>query len=158
MDYFLIFLGILLLITGLLGSILPIIPGPPISYAGMVVLHFTDRFSFSDTTLIVYGIFMVIITVLDYVVPAWGTKKMGGSKYGIWGSTIGLIVGLFFFPPLGLIIGPFAGAFIGEVIKGQTSQVALTSAIGSFLGFVFGTLLKLIYGILVIYHVVIQIF
>ena len=90
--------------------------------------------------------------------PAYGVKKLGGSKYGIWGSTIGLFVGLFFFPPLGIIIGVIAGAFIGEIIKGQSTQTALASATGSFLGFLFGTLLKLILCVLMLYQTVIQLF
>jgi len=158
MDTFLIITGIMLLLLGLAGAVLPVLPGPPLSYAGLLLFHFTDRFQYSNTLLIVYGILMVVITIADYVVPVYGTKKMGGTKYGMWGSTIGLIIGIFFFPPLGIIIGPFAGAFIGEVIKGATTQVALSSAIGSFLGFLFGTLLKLIFGVLMIYHVVVQLF
>ncbi len=158
MDIFLILCGCCFLIIGLLGSVLPVIPGPPLSFVGMLLFHLTTKFHFSTSLLLIYGIAMVIITVVDYIIPIYGTKKMGGSKYGMWGSTIGLIIGLFIFPPFGLILGPFVGAFIGEIIKGKTSQIALKSAIGSFLGFLFGTLLKLIYAIIIIYHVVIQIF
>lgn len=158
MDVFLIITGVMLLFLGLAGAVLPVLPGPPLSYAGLLLIHFTDRYQFSGTLLLIYGVLMVVITVADYIVPVWGTKKMGGSKYGMWGSTIGLIIGLFFFPPMGIIIGPFAGAFIGEIIKGRSKQVALSSAIGSFLGFLFGTLLKLIYAVLLMYHFVVQLF
>ena len=117
MDIFLILIGVTLLIIGLLGSILPIIPGPPLSYLGIIVLHLTSRFDFSFELLLFYGILMVVITVADYIVPIYGTKKMGGSKYGMWGSTIGLIIGIFFFPPLGLIIGPFAVPLLVKLLK-----------------------------------------
>jgi len=157
MDIVLILCGCCLLIIGLLGSVLPVIPGPPLSFVALLLFHFTSKYQFSTGLLLIYGVLMVIITVLDYVIPVYGTKKMGGSKYGMWGSTIGLLIGIFIFPPIGLILGPFIGAFIGEIIKGRTSQIALTSAIGSFLGFLFGTLLKLIYGIIIIYHVLVQI-
>jgi len=158
MDIFLILLGLSLIIIGLLGSVLPVIPGPPLSFAGLLALHFTSKFEFSFTLLLIYGILMILIIILEYVIPIYGTKKMGGTKYGMWGSTIGLIAGLFVFPPFGLIIGPFIGAFIGELIYGKTSEVALRSAVGSFLGFIFSTLLKLIYCFLIIYHVVVQLF
>jgi uncharacterized protein len=85
----------------------------------------------------------VVITVLDYVVPLYGTRKYGGSKYGVWGSTIGLIAG-FWLGPLGIIIGPFVGAFVGEFIASNNSEHALKAAWGSFVGFLFGTLLKLV--------------
>ena len=158
MDTLLILFGILLLITGLIGSVLPVIPGPPLCYAGMILIHLTTKYEFSFSILLIYGILTAIVVILDYIIPIYGTKKMGGSKYGIWGSTIGLLIGIFFFPPIGIIVGPFAGAFIGEIINGRTTQIALAAAIGSFLGFLFGTLLKLILCVLIIYQVIIQIF
>jgi uncharacterized protein YqgC (DUF456 family) len=98
---------------------------------------------FSTKFLVIWGIITVAITAMDYLIPVYGTKKFGGSKYGVWGCTIGLFVG-FFLGPWGIIIGPFIGAFIGEIIANNNSQTALKSAFGSFLGFVFGTLLKLV--------------
>ncbi len=90
---------------------------------------------------------MAVITVLDYVIPSVGTKKLGGSKYGVWGSTIGIIVGLFF-GPLGIILGPAVGAFIGELIYQKQADVALKAALGSFVGFLAGTILK--FGVTII--------
>ena len=144
MDYLLIGLGIIFIISGILGCVLPVIPGPPLSYVGLLLLPFTERYQFSTKFLIIWAIITVLVYALDYVIPAWGTKKFGGSKRGVWGSIIGLIVGLFFFPPLGIIIGPFAGAVIGELSLGKDSGAALKSGFGSFLGFLTGTLLKLI--------------
>lgn len=144
MDYILIALGIIFIISGLLGCILPVIPGPPLSYIGLLLLHFTERYQFSNESLILWAMITIFIYGLDLVIPIWGTKKFGGSKRGIWGSIIGLIIGMFIFPPIGIIIGPFVGAVIGELSSGKESKEALRSGLGSFLGFLVGTLLKLI--------------
>ena len=144
MDYFLIISGILLILTGLAGSIVPVLPGPPLSYLGLILLHLTTKYSFSSNFLILWAALTIAVTVIDYLIPAWGTKKYGGSKRGIWGSIIGLILGIFFFPPLGIVIGPFIGAILGELSSGQDSTKAIRSGIGSFLGFIAGSLLKLI--------------
>lgn len=92
--------------------------------------------------MLILGAIAVIVTVLDYFVPVWGTKKFGGSKYGVRGATIGLIVGIFFGPP-GIIIGPFLGAFIGEMIFKDDFKYALKAGFGSLLGFLTGIGLKL---------------
>ena len=144
MDYVLIGFGIIFLITGILGCVLPVIPGPPLNYIGLLLLHFTTKYQFSSKFLIVWAIITIVVYALDYVIPVWGTKKFGGSKRGVWGSVIGLVVGLFFFPPFGIIAGPFLGAVIGELSAGKDSGAALKSGFGSFLGFLLGTLLKLI--------------
>ncbi|NOY96819.1 MAG: DUF456 domain-containing protein [Chlorobi bacterium] len=144
MDIILIIFGILFIVLGILGGILPVLPGPPLSYIGLLLLHFTKRYSFSTNFIILWLAITVIVYLLDYIIPAWGTKKFGGSKRGVWGSIAGLILGLLFFPPFGIIIGPFAGAVIGELSSGKTYNVALRSGLGSFLGLLTGTLLKLI--------------
>ena len=144
MDYVLIVLGVLFMISGILGCVLPILPGPPLSYLGILLLQFTSKSQFSTRFMIIWAVITVVVYALDYVIPAWGTKKFGGSKRGVWGSIIGLVIGLFFFPPFGIIIGPFLGAIIGELSSGKDSGSALKSGFGSFLGFLAGTLLKLI--------------
>nr|WP_320022051.1 DUF456 domain-containing protein [uncultured Draconibacterium sp.] len=144
MDILLIVLGALFIISGVVGCVLPIIPGPPLSYIGLLLLHFTERYQFSSKFLIIWAIITVVVYVLDYLIPAWGTKKFGGSKRGVFGSIIGLVIGMFFFPPFGIIIGPFIGAVVGELTIGKDSGAALKSGFGSFLGFLAGTLLKLI--------------
>ena len=144
MDFVLIALGILFILGGIAGAILPILPEPPLSYVGLLFLHFTSKYQFSTEFLIIWGIITVVVYLLDYIIPAWGTIKFGGSKRGVWGSILGLLAGIFFFPPLGIIIGPFVGAVLGELSGGKESKAALRSGFGSFLGFLMGTILKLI--------------
>jgi hypothetical protein len=144
MDYILIFLGIVMMIAGLLGCMLPVLPGPPLSYIGILLLHFTEKHQFSSNFLIGWAAITIIVYLLDYLIPIWGTKRFGGSIRGIWGSIIGLLIGMFVFPPIGIIVGPFAGAVIGELSVGKQSKEAFRSGFGSFIGFLIGTLLKLI--------------
>ncbi|MDD3280785.1 MAG: DUF456 domain-containing protein [Bacteroidales bacterium] len=150
MDIILIIIGTVLLITGLIGSVIPVLPGPPIAYGALLLLQFTEKQPFSVFFLVLMGVVVAIITVLDYIIPAIGTKKFGGSKYGTWGCMIGTIIGLFVFPPLGIIIMPFVGAFIGEILNNKNFETALKAAFGSFLGFLSGTFLKLVFSLLII--------
>ncbi|SHI54792.1 hypothetical protein SAMN05444280_103103 [Tangfeifania diversioriginum] len=152
MDYLLIVLGALFIIAGILGGILPVLPGPPLSYVGLLLLHFTEKYQFETRFLIIWLIVAAVVTVADYFIPVWGTKRYGGSKQGIWGSIIGLVIGLFFFPPFGIIIGPFLGAVAGELVAGKDSGSALKSGFGSFMGFLLGTLIKLIASGLMAWH------
>jgi len=146
-DIVWIVLGALLLLVGLIGCIIPGLPGPPIAWIALPLLRLHSSFDVhpSNRTLIIYGIAVTAITALDYFLPIWGTKKFGGTKAGKNGSIIGLIAGMFIpiFGPLTIIIGPFAGAVIGELLAGQDNRTALSSGLGSFLGFMGGTLLKL---------------
>ena len=143
MDYFLLIVSIILIIFGLLGCILPVIPGPPLSFFGLLVIHFTKFADFTTTFLVVMAIIAIIVTILDYGVPIWGTKKFGGSKAGMWGATLGLIIGMIFLGPFGMILGPLFGAIIGELINGAKFNDALRAGLGSFLGFLLGIGLKL---------------
>lgn len=143
METILIVVGAACIIAGFLGSFLPVLPGPPISYAGLLVLQLTADPPFTLTFLVVWALIVGAIMVLDNVIPAYGTKKFGGSPFGIWGSIIGLLIGLFF-PPAGLVLGPLAGAFLGELVAGKRSDQAFRSAVGSFVGFLAGTVLKVI--------------
>lgn len=152
MDLFWIILGSILLIVGIVGCVLPVIPGPPISYISLLILQLKKEPPFSSKFLVIWALITIAVTVLDYIVPAYGTKKFGGTKKGIMGSIIGLIIGVFFFPPVGIIVGPFLGAFVGELIAGKDSNVAFKSAFGSFLGFVGGTLLKLVASLTMAYY------
>ena len=143
MDYILITVSAILLLVGLVGCVLPALPGPTLSYLGLVVLGLSDRVAFSTKFFIIWGVVALIVTVLDYLIPIWGTKRFGGSKYGVWGSIIGLLVGLFF-PPVGFIIGPFAGAVIGEMFAGKRSREMFRAGLGSFIGFVVATFIKIV--------------
>ncbi len=153
MDIILLVLSILLIIVGLLGCILPVIPGPPISFIGLLIVHFTKFASFGSTFLILMASLAILVTVLDYVVPIWGTKRLGGTKSGMWGATIGLVIGLFF-GPIGIIFGPLIGAIIGETIRGAKSQEAFRAGFGAFLGFLMGVGIKLAASIYMTYHFV----
>lgn len=144
MDYFLITLGILIALTGILGCLLPFLPGPPLNYVSLLLLHFTANHQFSTRFLVIWAIVTVVVVLIDYLIPVLGTKKFGGSKHGVWGSVVGLIAGLFIFPPIGIIIFPFAGAVVGELIAGKDTGSALKAGFGSFVGFLAGTILKLI--------------
>ena len=143
-DILLIVIGIFFLIVGLAGCILPIIPGPPISYLALLMLHLTQKYQFSTRFLVIWAVIAIAVTVLDNLIPIWGTKKYGGSQKAIWGSVIGLIIGLFMFPPFGIILGPFVGAVTGELFDGKNSCDALKSGFGAFAGFLGGIILKLI--------------
>ncbi len=148
MDIALLIIGLLLCFLGIIGSFLPVLPGPFTAWIGLLILHFTNAIPQDWTFLgITLGI-SILVWILDYIVPAMGTKKFGGTTYGMVGSSIGLIIGLIFMGPFGIIIGPFAGAFIGEIIKNSSdSSKALKAAFGSFIGFLAGTFLKFIVSI-----------
>ncbi|MDA3928951.1 MAG: DUF456 domain-containing protein [Prolixibacteraceae bacterium] len=152
LDIIFIVFGILFLLIGLVGCILPVLPGPPLTYVGLLFLHFTQAHQFSERFLALWAVVAIVVTVLDNVIPIWGTKKYGGSKKAVWGSMIGLLVGLFLFPPFGIIIGPFVGAVIGEKLEGKELGEAIRSGFGAFMGFLGGTLLKLISSGLMIFY------
>ncbi len=156
MDILLLITGIICLLTGLAGAVLPL-PGPPLSFAGMIALHYSKYAEFTQNLLIIFGILTVVVVILDYYVPIWGTKKFGGSKWGAYGSALGLIVGLFL-GPFGIFIGAFAGAFIGEFLNDKDSKRSLKAAFGSFLGLLAGIFVKVILCIAMLIYSGIEIF
>ena len=143
MDIALFIIAGFCLFVGFLCCIIPGLPGTPIAYVGLLIAQVTERVDFSWQLLLVWGIVTVVVSVLDYVVPAWGTKQFGGTKWGVWGSTIGVFVGLFF-GALGVILGPLVGAVLGELLGGKATSDALKAGWGSFIGLLFGTILKLV--------------
>jgi len=150
MDILFLIIGFLIMILGLIGAFLPVLPGPLTSWVGLLFLSFTKAIDFSASFLIITFSVALLVWILDYFIPAIGTKKFGGSKKGILGATIGLLLGLIFFPPIGIIIGPFLGAFVGELIHDNNNkQRAFKAAFGSFIGFLFSTGLK--FGVSLIY-------
>ncbi|MEZ4858407.1 MAG: DUF456 domain-containing protein [Flavobacteriaceae bacterium] len=162
MDILCVIIGFLLMLIGIAGSILPILPGTPISWLGLVVLYLAPSLKFDWTFIILTGIVALIIYVMDYVIPALGTKRFGGSKAGAWGTTIGLLIGIVAPIPFGIVIGPFVGALVGELAFNKTEgPQAFKAAIGSFLGFLASTFIKffavMVYLGLFIYKVIVNI-
>ncbi|MFD2530882.1 DUF456 domain-containing protein [Gracilimonas halophila] len=141
MEIIWIILGAVFVVAGLIGAFLPVVPGLPFSYIGLLILQLLYT-PFSTSFMLVWLAVVIIFGfVLDNVIPAWATKKSGGTAYGVAGSMIGLVAGLFF-PPIGFIAGPLIGAFVGEMVSGQKSDRALISALGAFAGFMAATGLK----------------
>jgi len=157
-DTVLIIAGAVCMISGILGCFLPVLPGPPLSYAALLLLHVTSRYDLSLRLLFIFAILTVIVTLLDYLIPVFGAKKFNASKYGIWGSFIGLVLGIFIFPPFGIIFGTVIGAFAGELVAGKKTGHAVKSAAGAFIGFVTGTGLKLVFCLVMAYYFLTSIF
>ena len=143
MDIFLVILGFCLVGLGLIGSFLPVLPGPFTGWLGLFVLHLTKAIELTWSFLgITLGI-AILIWILDYIIPAMGTKKFGGTRSGVIGTTIGLIIGLISPIPFGFIIGAFVGALIGELIHdSKDTSRAVKAAFGSFIGFIFSSTIK----------------
>jgi len=169
MEIVLIILAFIFLLTGFLGSVVPILPGPPISFLGLLLLQWSGRAGYDFSFLVILGVITAVIMVMDNILPAILTKKFGGSRMAVFGSIAGVVIGMFFLPA-GIIIGPFLGAFAGEIFYNRffkTNQFivnedgskefiiaadseksagikALTAAFGAFLAFIAGTGVKLI--------------
>ncbi|MBF7092350.1 DUF456 domain-containing protein [Flavobacterium sp. ALJ2] len=136
MDSLLLLLGFICMIIGILGSFLPVLPGISLSWLGLLLLYLTKAVTMNYWVLGITLAITIIISILNYIIPAKGTKRFGGSSYGIWGTNIGLVLGIFVPIPFGFIIGPFVGAFIGELLYDyKDHNRALKAATGSFIGF-----------------------
>jgi len=184
MSIVLVIAAFLLLVTGLLGSVIPALPGPPLSFIGLLLIHFAGYGNFSVPFLVILGVITIVIMVTDNLLPAWMTRLFGGSKKAVIGSVIGLIAGMIFFAPIGIFAGPFLGALAGELINnsiqaGKQAKAAkltrragdpemvsgnikktnpLKVAWGAFLAFITGTGAKLILGGFMIYFAVKAVF
>ena len=156
MDIIWTIIGVLCILAGIVGSVAPLLPGPPLSYLGFLVVQLKSDPPFSLKFMLIWAGIVVAVSILEYVIPVYGTKKFGGSKYGLWGCSIGLFAGLFF-GPWGIILGPFVGAFVGELIASNQSDQALKAAVGSFIGFLFSTLLKLVVCVVMAWYFVVAI-
>lgn len=159
MVYVLIIAAIILALVGLVGAVVPGIAGTPFSFLALLALSFVDGIDYSTRFLVIMGLIGAAVFAVDYVVPMWGTKKLGGSKAGVRGSTIGLFAGILLtlFFPIGFIVillGPFIGAYVGEKIAGTDDHLAWRSAFGSFVGFLLGTGIKTIYACVCIVFIV----
>jgi uncharacterized protein YqgC (DUF456 family) len=151
MDIAIVIIGIVLIVLAAAGSVLPVLPGAPVAYGALflLLLHSTASAEINSRDFVIYGVAVGIISLVDYYLPIWGTKKFGGTDAGKRGSFWGMILGLFVLTPLmgplSILIGPLAGAYIGEMIAHNDNRMALKSAWGSFLGFLAGTLMKMVY-------------
>jgi len=151
----LIVLGVISLIIGLIGCVIPGIAGPPFSFLALILLSAAKNWEpFGPEFLVLMAVLTVVVTALDYIVPAAGAKKFGASKAGFWGAVIGLLAGLIWFPPFGMILGAFLGAILGELTVGKEGHEALKAGWGVFMGVMFGMILKLILsGIMTFYFI-----
>lgn len=142
-DYFLAISGGILIIVAFIGCFVPIVPGPPLAFGGLLCVHYTRWGGYSVKELVGIGIAVLVAVILDYVLPLWGTKKFGGSKRAVTGATIGMLIGAIFLAPWGIIVGPFVGAFIGEYSKKENRSNALYSAFGTFVGIILSLGIKI---------------
>ena len=149
----LVILGLLVALIGLAGCILPVVPGPPLSFLALILISIAKHWhAFSPQFLYIMAGLTILVTVLDYVVPAAGARKYGASKLGVWGSIIGMFVGLLFFPPWGMIFGAFLGALVGELIVGKEGKQALRAGWGVFVGNMIGVGLKLALSFVMLFY------
>lgn len=147
MDILLIILGALLILVGIAGSILPVLPGLPVSWLGLLLLKFTEGAAddLSWNTVMWTGLFMLVVSLLDSILPIWGTKRLGGGRKVVVGASLGLLVGFFAGLP-GILLGPFVGALLGGLTEGHSFWLSMRQAMGAFLGFFAGIFLKLVCG------------
>lgn len=139
---------------GLLGVILPVLPGTILSFGGMICAYFVQGSTITMTQLVICGILSIIVVVLDYILPGYFTKLFGGTKAGITGATIGTFVGFLFGIP-GIILGPFFGAVIGEMVGSKTTfDNAINIGLGSMLSFLVGSGIKLIVGVYMMFYII----
>ncbi|MFH0844093.1 MAG: DUF456 domain-containing protein [Pseudomonadota bacterium] len=144
MTIVIIIFGFILSLAGLVGCIFPIIPGPPLSFLALIILSFAKNWEpFSPAFLIVAGGLTFLVLFLDYIVSAIGAKRHGASRLGVWFSILGMLVGIFFFPPWGMFLGGIVGAVTGEILAGKAGKEALRAGWGVFLGNLMGIGLKL---------------
>lgn len=143
MDVLIYVFSFLLLVGGIAGCVLPVLPGLPLSYAGLLLLHFTGLAHFSTVQLVSWLVLVIALQVVDYVTPLLGSKYSGGTDFGNRGCMAGTILGLFFMP-WGIVLGPFIGAVAGEMLGGRDLPHAIKAGIGSLVGFLLGTLLKVV--------------
>lgn len=143
MDIVCVIVSAVLIAVSFVGCAVPVLPGPALALCGVLAL-LPSRFAPAASTCVVFGVACAIVLLLDYVVPAFGAKKFNCSRWGVFGCFVGTIVGIFFVP-WGLLLGPFAGAVVGEIIAGKNFSSSLRGGFGALLGFLFGITLKLAY-------------
>jgi len=148
-------IGSILMILGLAGSVLPILPGPPLSFIGLFLLALVKHFStpLTPVLLIILAIVTILVIAMDYIIPLLGAKRYGASKWGVWGSVLGMVIGIFW-SPFGMLVGAFIGAVVVEWIVGKKKGEALRAGWGVVMGALFATILRLgVSGMMTYYFV-----
>jgi len=153
MSIIFIFLGTACTVLGLIGCIIPVIPGIPLNYVALLFLQYAkEEPVFSKSFLIKFAFYSIIVFLLDYILPIFGAKLYGTTKWGIWGAVIGMVIGIFILPPIGMILGLFFGAIIGELSAGKESSLALKAGFATFLGSMAATFIKLSLSLLMAFY------
>ena len=151
----LVIFAFLLLLAGVIGSIVPMLPGPPLSFIGLLLLQWSGYGGFTPAFLWLWAAITVAVTIADNFLPVLMTRQFGGSRSATIGSLLGLLAGIFIFPPIGMIIGPFLGALAGELLHNRTDSTnALKVALGAFLAFFLGTGAKLIVSSVMLFYAI----
>lgn len=156
-DTIIVLIAGMFILAGLIGCIAPVLPGPPLSYMGLLLMHLAERYSYSTRALLLYGVFVIVVTAFDFLIPVYCVGKMKGSRSGVIGCAVGLGLGVFFGLP-GMILGPLIGAFVGELASGRGPQVALRSAGASVAGFLAGTGMKVALSLTMTLHFLVKLF
>lgn len=148
LEIILVTLGIILTIAGIIGCIVPGLPGPPLNFIALIIIKIIYPDGLSFGVLIVFAILTIAVTIFDYIIPTYGAKYFGVSKYGIWGTVIGMLVGIFFFPPFGMFVGIIVGAAAGELIGGKSHWQAMKAGAATFILNLFMMILKLVLSVI----------
>jgi len=153
MEVVFILIGVIITVIGIIGAIVPVIPGPPFNYLALWLLYIArDGSVLNLRLLIILGILTVVVTVADYVLPLVGARVYGASKQGLWGAGLGMVVGIFFLPPFGIIIGALVGAIIGEIMAGKKGNQAVRTGVVTLIGNVVATAFKLVLSIVMAFY------
>ncbi len=150
-----IVIGSILMLLGLAGSVLPILPGPPLSWIGLFLLALLKHFSspLTPTLVIILAVITILVIVMDYIIPLLGAKRYGASKWGVWGSVLGMVIGIFW-SPFGMLVGAFIGAVVIEWLVGKQKREALKAGWGVVMGTLLATILRLgVSGMITYYFV-----
>jgi len=150
-----IVIGSILMLLGLAGSILPMLPGPPLSFIGLFLLALLKHFSppLTPAFVIILAMVTILVIVMDYIIPLLGAKRYGASKWGVWGSVLGMVIGIFW-SPFGMLVGAFIGAVFVEWLVGKKRGEALRAGWGVMMGTMFATILRLGFSGMMTYYFV----
>ncbi|MFA5536860.1 MAG: DUF456 domain-containing protein [Bacillota bacterium] len=158
MELIALILAIVFFVIGFIGTIIPVLPGVTLIYGGMLLYGFMTGFSSLDANFfILQTLALLLIIATDFFASALGTRKFGGSKQSAWGAILGTIPGLIFLGPIGIILGPFLGAVLVEMLLGKEVRQAVNVGFGTLIGFIGGTLLKLIAETIMVVYFFMQI-